>query len=617
MTERPLTARVLGVGLDPDTDPESGVDDAVVRRVDGPADARAALDDEPVACAVVEPGGDGADWDPVALVGDLCERAPDASVVLVTDGGLDPYVEGGVVGALDAVVRPGEPATLADAVAGALERVRERATEREAADRYRALVDGAPVPVCVLDAEGTIRAANDALATLLGADAPAALVGRHALEFVATGSRPAAAKRLRRVVDDREPTPAAQRTLVAADGTEKYVVAAMQPVSHDGEPAAQAVLTDVTEHKRLGVALREQRDRFSTLFENLSEPVVATDFEADAPVVTDVNEAFVETFGYEPGVAVGEPLNDLVVPEGKEDEAQSLDERVRAGERLHVEIERETTDGSREFLFRNIPVETEDRPVGYAVYVDITDQKERERQLRERNDRLNEFASVIGHDLRNPMGAVRHRIEMGRQTGDDRHLDDALSALDRMDELLRDLLQMARQGEELGETEPVSLAAVANTAWDHIATGESSLVVTDDATVVADRGRLTQLLENLFINAVEHGSTSPDSQARRDAVEHGSTTSQSQAPADAHTDPVEVRVGVADGCIVVEDDGRGIPAANRQEVFESGFSTSSEGTGYGLAIVRQVARAHDWEAAASESAEGGARFEFHGVEFVE
>ena len=348
---------------------------------------------------------------------------------------------------------------------------------------------------------------------------------------------------------------------------------------------------------------RTQR-RLDALFADTPDPVIEYEFVDGEPVVESVNRAFVETFGYEPGVAVGEPLNDLVVPEGKEDEAKSLDERVRAGERLHVEIERETTDGSREFLFRNIPVETGDPPVGYAVYVDITDQKERERQLRERNDRLNEFASVIGHDLRNPMGAVRHRIEMGRQTGDDRHLDDALSALDRMDELLRDLLQMARQGEELGETEPVSLGAVARAGWDHIATGESSLVVTDDATVVADRGRLTQLLENLFINAVEHGSTAPASHAPENA--------------DGHPEPVEVRVGVADdGCIVVEDDGRGIPAADRQDVFDSGFSTSSEGTGYGLAIVRQVARAHDWEAAASESAEGGARFEFRGVEFVE
>ncbi|WP_436910517.1 ATP-binding protein [Halosimplex marinum] len=338
---------------------------------------------------------------------------------------------------------------------------------------------------------------------------------------------------------------------------------------------------------------RRARRRLEALFADTPDPVIEYEFADGEPVVESVNPAFVETFGYDPAVAVGEPLNDLVVPEGKEDEAASLDERVRAGDRLHVEIERETTDGTREFLFRNVPVEADDRAVGYAVYVDITDQKERERRLREQNDRLNEFASVIGHDLRNPMGAVRHRMEMARQTGEDRYLDDALDALDRMDELLGDLLRMARQGEELGETEPVSLAEVARTAWDHIATGESSLVVDDDPTVVADRGRLTQLLENLFINAVKHG-------------------------VDGDGESVEVTVGTdGDGTVYVADDGCGIPASERANVFDSGFSTAVDGTGYGLAIVRQVARAHDWEAAVTESAEGGARFEFRGVESAE
>ncbi|WP_436929554.1 ATP-binding protein [Halosimplex halobium] len=351
------------------------------------------------------------------------------------------------------------------------------------------------------------------------------------------------------------------------------------------------------------------RQRLDALFAATPDPVVEYVFEDGEPVVESVNRAFVETFGYDRGVAVGEPLNDLVVPDGREAEAASLDERVRAGERLRVETERETTDGARTFLLRNVPVESGDRPAGYAVYVDISDRKDRERRLREQNDRLNEFASVIGHDLRNPMGAVRHRIEMARRTGDERHLEDAVSALDRMDELLRDLLRMARQGEQLGRTEPVSLAEVARGAWDNVPTGENSLVVADDPTVVADRGRLTQLLENLFVNSVEHGSTSPASQAQQDTVEHG---------ADDPPGTVEVRVGVGeDGCLFVEDDGRGIPEADRGDVFESGFSTAADGTGYGLAIVRQVARAHGWEAAATESADGGARFEFRGVEFDE
>ncbi|QLH84413.1 sensor histidine kinase [Halosimplex pelagicum] len=447
------------------------------------------------------------------------------------------------------------------------------------------------------------RSTPDSVADALAADRPecavcdtGALSAAEAVEAVEAVEESAHAPPV--VVFARDGGESLAHRTVAA-GADEYVPASSDRVLVDAVDRA-------VDRGRASERGRGAKRRLDALFADTPDPVIEYAFVDGRPIVESVNRAFVETFGYDRAVAVGEPLNDLVVPEGKRDEAASLDERVHAGERLHVQIERETTDGSREFLFRNIPVESGERAAGYAVYVDITDQKERERRLREQNERLDEFASVIGHDLRNPMGAVKHRIEMARRTGDDRHLDDALSALDRMDELLRDLLRMARQGEKLGETEPVSLAEVARTAWDHIATGESSLVVTEDATVVADRGRLTQLLENLFVNSVEHGSTSP----RSHAPEHGAAGDEPGT--------VEVRVGVdGDGRVVVEDDGRGIPVADRGEVFESGFSTATDGTGYGLAIVRQVARAHGWEAAVTESAEGGARFEFRGVEFAD
>jgi signal transduction histidine kinase len=287
-------------------------------------------------------------------------------------------------------------------------------------------------------------------------------------------------------------------------------------------------------------------------------------------------------------------MNDCIVPEGKEREAEPLDERVAAGDRVAVEVRRETADGVRDFRFRNIAVETDERgPDGYAVYVDITDQKEREHRLQRQNERLEEFASVVSHDLRNPMGAVKHRIEMARQTGDNDHLADALGALDRMDDRLRELLQLARQGETVGQTEPVSLPAVAREAWNHVPTDDATLDVATDAVVDADRGRLTQLLENLYINAVEHGGR-----------DEGALPS--------------VTVGVdGDGCLYVADDGCGIPVEKREEVFSSGYTTGRNGTGYGLTIVKQVARAHGWEVGVAESHDGGARFEFRGVEFHE
>lgn len=66
----------------------------------------------------------------------------------------------------------------------------------------------------------------------------------------------------------------------------------------------------------------------------------------------------------------------------------------------------------------------------------------------------------------------------------------------------------------------------------------------------------------------------------------------------------------------VSDDGTGIPPEKHGDVFDSGYSTDSTGTGFGLTIVEQIAQVHDWEVKATESESGGARLEFVGVEVL-
>jgi signal transduction histidine kinase len=64
----------------------------------------------------------------------------------------------------------------------------------------------------------------------------------------------------------------------------------------------------------------------------------------------------------------------------------------------------------------------------------------------------------------------------------------------------------------------------------------------------------------------------------------------------------------------VADDGPGIPESDRLGVFESGYSTAPDGTGFGLTIVEEIAEAHGWEVSVTASRDGGARFEIRGVE---
>jgi len=224
------------------------------------------------------------------------------------------------------------------------------------------------------------------------------------------------------------------------------------------------------------------------------------------------------------------------------------------------------------------------------------DRIERERELKRKNERLEQFASVVSHDLQSPLNVADLRLELAMRECDSEHLEDVALAIDRMETLTGDLLTLAQAGQRVDEVEPVDLAALVRTCWQTVETADATLAVETGRTVRADRNRLQQLLANLVGNAVKHGSTS--SRARSD-------------------DAVTVTVGGLKNGFYVVDDGPGIPPEEREQVFEHGYTTAEDGTGFGLAIVADIVEAHGWEIDVTESDEGGARFEVTGVESVE
>ncbi|QGN07046.1 PAS domain S-box protein [Halorhabdus sp. CBA1104] len=201
-------------------------------------------------------------------------------------------------------------------------------------------------------------------------------------------------------------------------------------------------------------------------------------------------------------------------------------------------------------------------------------------ELERQNERLDEFASVLAHDLRNPLNVAVGRVDVLQSETDSDHLEDVADALDRMDALIDDVLTLAQGGQSVTDTTAVDLSTIAEASWETVATEHASLHVDSTVTIQADRSRLQQLFENLFRNAVEH-------------------TGQA----------VTVTVGALENGFFVADDGPGIPVDERQTVFESGYTTAEDGTGFGLAIVREIVQAHDWTISVTESDDGGARFE--------
>jgi len=238
----------------------------------------------------------------------------------------------------------------------------------------------------------------------------------------------------------------------------------------------------------------------------------------------------------------------------------------------------------------------EDRPVPFsdweATLVDLMarwigyelERRETQAEMRRERDRLDQFASVVSHDLRSPLNIAAGNVDLLRESVDDERLDTTARALARMEELITDALSFARLGERVVDTEAVDLDRVVGEAWATTATGDATLEAEVLGTVVGDASRIRTLFENLFRNCVEHAGDAPT-----------------------------VRVGWDDDVLYVADDGPGIPEADREQVFETGYTTSSEGTGFGLGIVKAVAEAHGWTVRAAAADGGGARFEFGDV----
>ena len=219
------------------------------------------------------------------------------------------------------------------------------------------------------------------------------------------------------------------------------------------------------------------------------------------------------------------------------------------------------------------------------------ERQEARAQLQRERDRLEEFASVVSHDLRNPLQTATGRAGLLAEEIESEHIPPLERALSRMEVLIEDLLTLAREGMEVEDVEAVDLGALAEQAWGTTDPDVAALRVDPDRlSIRADESRLRQLLENLFRNSIEHG---------------GDDVTVSLGP-------LPDRRG-----FYVADDGPGIPAGKREEVFDAGYTTSESGTGFGLSIVSEIAAAHGWTVSVTDADNGGARFEFDGVEFAE
>ena len=540
------------------------------------------LSTEPFDCIVSDydmPEMDGLDFFDA-----LRDRGVDAPFILYTGKGSEDIASQALNAGVTGYFQKGgseQQRRLANRVGQAIEESRTQAV----ADRYSTVMEALGYPIYVVDEEGRFEFVNEAFAELTGYDVSTVV-----------GSKPGLIKddaAVERASDELGAILSSEGPPISRFGVD-IVPKAGEPIRcrdhmaalpYDGEcfEGSVGILRDVSTERRRE---RELERRTRAMDEAPVGITMSDSSKPDNPMVY-VNDRFVEMTGYDREAALGRNCRFLQGPETDEAAVAELRAAIEAGEPVTTTLRNYRRDGEAFWNRVSIaPIRDTDggvvRWIGFQE--DVTERKRYQRRLERQNARLERFASVLSHDLRNPLQVARGRLELARSGGEggNEDLDAVEDAHTRMETLIDDLLALVRDSDGEVTPEPASLGATAESCWGAIDTGGATLRVDTDRTLRADPARFRRLLTNLLANASEHGGPT-------------------------------VTVGAMDGGFYVADDGPGIPESERDRVFEVGYS-GADGIGFGLFIVEEFAAAHGWTVDVTASEDGGARFDVAGVE---
>nr|WP_303651827.1 response regulator [Halovenus rubra] len=584
------------------------------------------LQNETIDCIVSDyklPGMDG-----VAFLKKVMQRSPDIPFILFTGKGSEAIASEAIsAGATDYFRKErieSQYELLANRVLNAVSATDARKRVKSRTQEYRMLVEEAPVPMLVVDTNHTIRYVNAHAAEVAGADTESELLDLDIGMFLPANDD-SARSQLDTVLQERTPVEFTAYEFMDLQGNTRHGRGTVVPVTFDEERAAQLVISDLTEEKRQEQRAKQRHNQITQLHQVGFDIAGSKSKQQVYKLVVDAAERILDL----DLCIVDSVIDDSLVVEATsteltEYEASPLGEAGIAGTAFksgdsylvndsHEHPETRPVGDYRSVItvpmgdigvfqatarevgvFDERDLELVELLVGHATQTLVRiEQQERLReqrdQLRLENKRLDQFASIVSHDIRNPLNVAQLRLELAMDEYDSDHLDAVARSVDRMETLTDELLALARMGDAVTEQTAIDLGSVTNDCWLNVDTGGATVTVSDGPPILAAETRLQQLLENLLRNAVEHGG-----------------------------EDVTVRVGFLEDAegFYVEDNGKGMTASVREQALESGFSTQDGGTGFGLAIVVRAAEAHGWEVTLDESTSGGARFEFTGVEFA-
>lgn len=322
------------------------------------------------------------------------------------------------------------------------------------------------------------------------------------------------------------------------------------------------------------------KKRLRQVIDNIPQLVFAKDESGKFLIA---NEAVAEAYGTS--------VSEL---EGSTDErfADSLEEAekfrrddlqvIESGEvQVFPEESLTTADGEERILETTKipykPVDSSGEAV-LGVSHDITEKKERTKSLKEKNRRLDEFNSIVSHDLRNPLNVARGFLDIARDSMKEEDLDKVENSLNRMENIIDELLAVSGDAENF-EKQDLNLETVFLEAIES-GNREISFELENNKDLHASRTALVNIFDNMISNSIDHNKKG-----------------------------VSVKVEGTSYGFLYKDDGE--LSEEIDEIVEHGYTSSTDGRGLGLSIIRRLANANDWSLELEKGGEGNLIHKFY------
>jgi PAS domain S-box-containing protein len=366
-------------------------------------------------------------------------------------------------------------------------------------------------------------------------------------------------------------------------------------LANDFNDLLDAVERELGERHRAEDAAQASEQSYRLLFEGNPVPMWILDDQSLR--FLEVNQAAVEQYGYDRERFLAMRITDLLAPAGDADD-DADDDRTRSDpEAIRDETRRRHQRADETVIEAQITSHTltfEGRPARFEMAEDITAKERLEQHLNQsqRMESLGQLAGGVAHDFNNLLSVILNYAafvseEVGHATsnGNAEHWESVRAdvqqiehAADRAAQLVRQLLAFARR--EVVQTEVLDLNDVVvdleeilrRTIGEHI---ELTVSLSPDLwPIVADSGRLAQVLINLSVNA-------------RDAMPDGGMLTIDTENVEVDEEYGAGRPGLASGSYVrlrVSDTGQGMDKEILDRAMEPFFTTKGEGTGTGLGL---------------------------------